>query len=168
MKNLIFLALIFIIGLLQATLLNCFRFFSVKPDILLVSAVIASIFLKQKWALVISLCAGLFKDIFATTAFGVDMLFFSLLSLVIFELSKKISIEDRYALMVAVFIAVLIKGIINRFVFFYADNFVPLGIFLRVSFIEALYSALSAPLLMLIFSRFKLLAVDKEEHNYVD
>lgn len=154
-KLLIIILLIYFFSLLQATILNNFRFFGIKPDLLLVVIVILSVFLEWRWVLFYSLFAGILKDAFCFEPFGVNTVLFPLISYLVYKVSRKISVEDIYALMVVVFAAVILNNSIIRVIFVFSAKIIPSGIFTRGIFIESLYSAVLSPLVvkMLYFSR---------------
>lgn len=150
MKNLIFLSVIIILGLLQLTFLDSFRLFNIKPDLLLLSALIGSMFLEKKWALVLSLFAGIFKDAFGAGAFGINTLLFCLWSLLIIKLTKLISIEENFLRMGLIFMVVFLHNIIYGLILVYLGNFIPVGIILRIVFVESIYTALFFPVIFKI------------------
>ena len=146
MKNFIFIAAIIIFALLQTTILNCVNIFNVKPDLLLSSVIIASLFFKPQWAISLSIFAGILKDIFSVNVFGLNSILFFLWSFLIIKLSRKISFDSNYVRLVLVFIIAILNNIITRLIFLFLGNFISLGLFLRITFIESLYTALILPL----------------------
>lgn len=158
MRTWFFLLIIFIFGLLQSTILNSFRILAVKPDLIVACVVVASVFLNWRWALFSGLFAGIFKDIFGTAALGINILLLPLWSYLLAKLSKKVSLDDKFVLMATVFIVIFLNDIVSRFINLYFGKFIALGIFLRITFIEALYSALVLPLVLLSFDYLKNLA----------
>ncbi len=148
MKQLIFISVIIIFVLLEATVLNCVNVFNVQPDLLLACVIIASLFLEPAWAIFLSIFAGILKDIFSVNAFGMNTIFFFLWSLLIVRLSRKITFESNYIRLALVFIIVMLNNIVIRLVFLFLGNFISWGIFLRITFIESLYTALIFPLVL--------------------
>ena len=146
MRNWFFLVTIVILGLLQVTLLNYVRIFNVKPDLLLISLVISSLFFGMKWAFILGVSAGITKDVFAANTFGTNTLLFAIWTYLIIKLSKKIAIDNNYTRLPLVFIIVLSNSIISRLILLTQGNVVPLGITLRIIFFEPLYTALIFPL----------------------
>lgn len=146
MKNFIFIAAIIILALLQATILNYVNIFNVKPDLLLISVIIASLFFQPLWAISLSIFAGVLKDIFSVNAFGLNSILFFLWSFLIIKLSRKISFDSNYVRLVLIFIIAIVNNIITRLIFLFLGNFISLGLFLRIAFIESLYTALIFPL----------------------
>ncbi len=145
-----FIIIALALGLFQATLLNYFSIFGVKPDLLLATVVIAGFFLELRWAIVFGVLAGIFKDAFGLSPFGLNILLFALWGYLVNKLSRKISIEDNIAAAVLVFIIALLQNIASGFVIIYSGSFVPFGIFLRIVFLSSLYTALTLPLIFKI------------------
>lgn len=146
MKNFIFIAAIIISALLQTTILNCVNIFNVKPDLLLSSVIIASLFFEPQWAISLSIFAGILKDIFSVNVFGLNSILFFLWSFLIIKLSRKITFDSNYVRAVLIFIIAIINNIIVGLIFLFLGNFISLGLFLRITFIESLYTALILPL----------------------
>jgi len=154
LNRLIFLAIVLIIGLLQATVLDVFKFFWVKPDLLLASVVIASLLFELRWALVAACFAGLLKDITGIHNPGIYILLFPLWSFLVIRLSRQITLENDFIPPVIVFVVVISDSIIARVVVLsLGDPVASLGIFLRVTFIESVYTALVFILLFRIIKR---------------
>lgn len=146
MKNWIFLLSIFIIAVFQATILDVFKIFNVKPDILLVAVVVSSIYLDLKWALVLAVFAGILKDSLNLHSFAINTLILTVFSFLTVKISKKISLDNNFICSLLLFIIVVSNGIIIRLSYFSGDQFIPLGIFLRTLFLESLYAIAILPL----------------------
>lgn len=146
MRKGIFFIIVFILAIFEVTLLDSFKVFGVKPNLLLISIVIASLTFDFKQALGISVFAGILKDIFALNSFGINILLFPLSSFVVMKLSQKISLDNNYIRSVLIFIIVILNDIITRLIFISLGRFIPLGIFLGITFLEAFYTALILPL----------------------
>jgi len=147
MKKWFLLFSIPILGFFQVTVLSRFQVFGVKPDLLLIGVVITSVLLSRGWALLGAFLAGMFKDVFLVDSFAVNTMLFVLWSLVLNKVSRKVIIDDRYALMAVVFIAVFINNLIIRFILLSCGKTVSLGIFSRITIISAVYSAALLPLM---------------------
>jgi rod shape-determining protein MreD len=155
-KNFIFLLILFIIVLIQATLMHYLRFFGVKPDLLICFIVVTSVYFEWKWALSFSLLAGLFKDLLGSSGLGINIFLMPLWGYLVLRLSRKISIDDPIGLSATVFLAVLLNDIASRFLYLSFGKYVSLGIFLRIAFIEALYTtALALPIFLGTFDYIK-------------
>ncbi len=94
MKKWVFFLNILFFGLLQATFFNYFTIFGVKPDLILILVMIASLTFNLREAFAIAIFSGIFKDIFIANKFGIYVLLFPVWSLVIFRLSKKITLDS--------------------------------------------------------------------------
>jgi rod shape-determining protein MreD len=136
-------------GALQVTLLDSFKVLGVKPDLLLACVVIASLTFDLKWALIFSVSAGFFKDIFAAQMFGINTLLFPLWSILIIRINREISFDNDYLRLALVFVVTLAQNVVTGFTLLYLGNFVPLGIFIRIVIIEALYTTACLPLLLM-------------------
>lgn len=146
MKKFIFFLVVFLAGLLQVTIINYFRIFTIKPCLFLIFVVIASLTFELKWALIFSLFAGIFKDIFCISAFGINTALFLLWSFLIVRLSRGISIENNILRCGLVLIVVFLHDLFVGLIYLYSGNYVPLGIFLRIITLHPIYTALILPL----------------------
>jgi rod shape-determining protein MreD len=136
------LFIIIILAILQVTIFNYFRVFSVKPDLLLIIVVLAALSFQFWGVLFLSISAGVLKDIFSINAFGINTLLFSLWGFLTIKLSREVSIENNLIRAVLVFIIVILNDIAARLINLTLGNFIPMGTFLRVTFLESLYTAL--------------------------
>jgi len=151
-KKLIFIAAIIISGLLQATILNYVNIFNIKPDLLLISVIISGLFFEPAWAISLGVFAGILKDIFSVNSFGVHTVLFFLWSFLIIKLSRKISFDSNYTRLALIFIIAIFNNITIRLILLFSGSFISWGIFLRITFIEPLYTAFIF-LLVLKFTR---------------
>ena len=76
----IYIGLLLIAGLLQITLLDSFKFCNVKPDLILIMAILASFIFGFREAILLSFIAGALKDALGAQAFGINSLLFPLWS----------------------------------------------------------------------------------------
>lgn len=149
MKKIIYLFIIFVAGILQATLLDSFKVFGVKPDLLLISVIFAGLVFQLKWALVFGIVAGIFKDSLGANPFGINTILFPLWIFLVIKISRKIPLDNNLIRTALVSIIVVFGNLIARIIFFALGNPVsPLRIFLRVTFLELLYAAV---ILMAVF-----------------
>ena len=156
MRNFIFLLILFVIVIIQTTLMYHLRFFGVKPDLLICFIVITSVYLEWKWALSFNLLAGLFKDLLGSSGLGINIFLMPLWGYLILRLSRKISIDDPVGLSAVVFLTVLLNDIASRFLYLSLGKYVSLGIFLRIAFIESAYTtALAFPIFLGAFDYIK-------------
>ena len=148
MKARIFIIFTAILGILQVTLLNSFKVFGVKPDLLLIIIFIAALSLELKPALGIGLLAGIFKDAFSLTPPGVSTILFPVWIFLIAKLIREVSIDDNLTRMLLFFVVVLLNNIISGLVLIYSGVFLPLGIFLRITLLASIYTTLVLPLIL--------------------
>ena len=125
---------------LQVTLLDYFKIAGVKPDLLFMSMVICSLLLQLRWALGLSIAAGILKDIFAITPFSINTILFPLWSIVIIVLSQRITTENKFIRLGIIFIAVLFNNIVFRFLLISFGTYIPFGSFLRIMMLDCFYS----------------------------
>jgi len=156
MRNYLFLFLLLVFSLLQVTMIDSVRVFSAKPDLITVVIIIGSVFLERKFALFCSLAAGLFKDIFSVNPYGVHALLLPLWSFVVSFVSKKLTIEDNLVLSAVTFVVVFLNSVLFRFINAFSAENTTLGIFLRLAFLESLYSALFLSLILKLFNKLRL------------
>lgn len=142
------LVITLLLGAFQFTFLNYLRIFGIKPDLLLVTVVIAGLFLETRAAVIFGLFAGIFKDVFGVNAFGLDVILFSLWGFLSAHISRKISIDDNVTRVFLVFIIALLQNTASALSLNLSGSFVPLGIFIRIAFLGSLYTALTLPLIL--------------------
>ena len=148
MKVTVLLIIALILGIFQLTFLEYFMIFGIKPDLLLVTVVIAGLFLETRPAVIFGIFAGIFKDIFSLSPFGLNVLLFSVWGVLVAKISRKISREDNIASALLVFIIALLQNITTGLVVIYSGSFVPVGIFLRIVLLGSLYAALTLPVIL--------------------
>jgi rod shape-determining protein MreD len=147
MKNkLIFLGFILATGLLQVTIFDSFRFYNVKPDLLLITVVIAGLHFDLIWVLAAGLLAGFFKDIFGTNTFGLNALLFTAWGYLIWRANREISIDFFMIRLALVAIVALANGLVNAAALIYFGNIIPLGIMIRSVILNTIYTAALFPL----------------------
>lgn len=150
MKKWFFLLIILIAVIFDTAILSHLRIFNVNPNLLLIIIVAASLCFELRWALFFSILAGALKDIFCANAIGINVLIFALLSLLVIKLSREIPIDNNLTFAALIFIAVFLSDIIIRLAYVYLGKYIPLGIFLRIAFLESLYTMLISPLVFKI------------------
>ncbi len=141
-RKLSFFLFIIALGLLQTAVFDYFKFFGIKPDLLLISAVIASLYFELRWAFCFGITAGIFKDIFSVKPIGVNSLLFPVWIFLVIKLSKEISLDNIFIRVALIFIVVAVNNMIARLILLFFGDFMPVGIFLRITFLESLYTAI--------------------------
>lgn len=142
-KSFIFLILFF--TLLQVSLLHYFRLFGAKPDLFLISVIIASLYFEVEYALFLSLLCGILEDIFCIGSFGVHTFLLPLISFAVMRLSRKVALDNTPVLCVTVFLFTVVYDIASRIALGYLGTAIPFWSFLRIAFLESLYTALLFP-----------------------
>ena len=132
MKKLIFCAILIASGIIQVTLLNYFRLFTVKVDLLLICAVIAALSFPLKWSLFFCLLSGVFKDAFSVNAFGVNTALFCLWGFLITKLMRKIAIDNNVMRLLLIAVVTLLHNLLTGIILMYCGVVVPFGVILRV------------------------------------
>jgi rod shape-determining protein MreD len=141
---------LFIFMLLESTILNNFKLFDVKPDLLLVSVVVFGLFLPAFWVIVLSFFSGFLLDLFYVGHFGINIIMFVALGIICRKLAKNLYIENNIIIIVLILIASLALSFIRRL----CIAPVPFWTTLRFSTLEALYTAFFAPFVFKVLSVF--------------
>lgn len=137
-----------ILVILQVTVIDYFKIFNVKPDLILIAVFIAAIFLELKPALGIGLLAGVLKDVFISSTLGFSAALFPFWVFLIAELIKRVSIEDNISRILLLFVVALLNNIISGLVLAYSIGFLSIGIFLRITFLASVYTVLIFSLIL--------------------
>lgn len=144
-RYLTFSLIIVILGILQVTFFDAIKIFWLKPDLLLISAVCASLIFNPRAALSFGIFAGIYKDSLTVSYFGMNTLLFSLWVFLLLKLSRKISIEEDYLRLILIFVIALLHNIIYGLIHLYFQAPVSPGIFLRIVILGSLYTTLLFP-----------------------
>jgi rod shape-determining protein MreD len=134
------------LGIVQVSVLDYFVVFNVKPDIVLVFAVVATLVLEEKQALPIAIFSGVVRDAFGGGVFGTNTLLFALWSISIIRLSKKFTLEYAVVRSVLLCVVVFLHHLFLGLQVVFLGGFIALGVFLRTLFLEVILSAAVAPL----------------------
>ena len=148
------LLVIFTLGILQVTVFDYFKIFGIKPDLFLICVIALSLELELKWAFFFSLLAGSLKDIFSTGSPGINTLLFASWNFVIIRLSRNVTLDNALVRVILVWIIAILHNLIIRVIYLFSGRAVPLGVFLRITFVGSFYTALVSPLV------FKILKLD--------
>lgn len=147
-KKWIFLFVIVILCLSQVTLLNRFSIFNVRPDFLLAVLVIGSLDFDLRWVLILSIFAGMLKDIFGASPVAVNTVLFPLWGFLLHKLSRLINIDEILIQMVLVSILFFVHNIFTGLILISLGELIPLGIFMRILFLGSFLTALFFPLVL--------------------
>ena len=140
MKRLLFAGIILLLGVLQVTLIDSFKIFNVKPDLLLIIAIIASFFFDFKEALVLSVFAGVLKDILGTDVFGMHTLLFPLWIFLIERLNRQVPIDQDLIRLILIFVITFLHHMLRGLILVWLGQQIRSGIFLRILFVESIYT----------------------------
>jgi rod shape-determining protein MreD len=146
MKKWLFILGLVILALLQLTWPVFLSFFNCKPDLLLIFTLAAVFYLDFKIALVLSILAGLTKDIFLPLPFALNTILFSIWSYAIYRLLRQISVDNEYVRLVLILIVAFLNNIIIGLQILNSGNIIPAGIFLRNLIVASLYTCALSPL----------------------
>lgn len=150
MKNWFFLFVIIAFALLQVTVLDYFKIFKIKPDLLLISVIIISLYFELKSTLFLSIFTGILKDTFLASPFAINTLLFPLWGFLTIKLSKKVSLDNNFTRSISIFIIMVLNSTITRLIFLFFGKFISWGIYLRIALFESLYTALIFPIIFRI------------------
>lgn len=154
MKNWYFVFFVLILALLQLTFLDVFKFLGVKPDLIFISVLIASMVLERRWAIAIAILAGMLKDIFSVSTFGLNTILFPMWSVILAQVSRRIFIDNNLIDMGLVFIFAAVNNIIISLALSFAGEGFSFGIYMRIIFLESIYTALVFPSVLKLSSLF--------------
>jgi rod shape-determining protein MreD len=142
MKSWVGSTIIFVLSLLQISVVDHIKVFNTKPDLILIGVIIAALFCKRKWALILGLCAGAFKDIVASQAPGINAVFCFVWSLAVIQARRRFSLDFNGARVLLVGVIFFLQSLLTRIVFLYLGTPVSPGIFLRTALLGSVYTAL--------------------------
>jgi rod shape-determining protein MreD len=141
MKKIIFIGCILAAALVQTTLIGHVRIFGVKPDLFWIMILSAGLYFDAGTAVVLSLICGLLKDCLGSSSFGAYTLLLPIWSLIISNASKRISFDHTAVSVIFLSVMIFVNAVVLRCL-----PFVPYGplsfiAFMRVSILEAFYTA---------------------------
>lgn len=148
MKRWVFFVFALIAVFLETTFLNYFKVFNVKPNLVLSLVVLASLYLDLRLSLALAIFSGILKDVFIIGSVGINTLLFPLWSFAVIKLSREISLDNNYLRLGLVFIIAVLHDIAASLILFSLEvkSVVALGVFLRITILESLYTAAVFPL----------------------
>ena len=153
MKKWQLLIIVMILATLQLIWPASFSLFHSKPDLLLIFVASLVFYFNFKTALAFAIIAGLLKDAFLPTSAAINTISFSVLSYLIFRLSRQISTEHNYIRLAVVLIAAVLNNIVIGIQSLNSGNFIPAGIFLRNLLIPSVYTVAVSPLVFKIIKK---------------
>ncbi|MBU1871573.1 MAG: rod shape-determining protein MreD [Candidatus Omnitrophica bacterium] len=156
------LLMLFVAFFLQATLLNHFRIFNVKPELILAILVFYSFFLDFKPVLGLAFIAGVFYDLMSVLPFGFNTLIFILWVILIRLVSRKLAVENGLITGGVLCMIILLNNLTGQAVRYLlgistGGNFFPI-----IAIIETLFTLLIAlPIYNLLRHIFRLKPLQK-------
>ncbi|MFH1577894.1 MAG: rod shape-determining protein MreD [Candidatus Omnitrophota bacterium] len=148
--------ILFIAGLTQATLLNYFRIFSVKPDIILAVLIISSLFLNLGWSVSLAFFGGIFCDLMGNLPYGFNAILFILSIILVKRISSKLSVENIFIRNAVICLIIVLNNLAVRFILLALGSSLAFGIFLRFTVIQSILTLLAAlPIYRLLAHSFK-------------
>jgi rod shape-determining protein MreD len=157
MRKSIFAAIVFGAVALQLTVVNHFKIFGIKPDLILISIVLVSLFCDLRFAVTLSIAAGALKDIYGSGPLAVNSILSGLWSFLIINLSRRVSLDIDLIRAALVFVIAVLNSFLMTAILWYLGASVAFGIFMRSTFLDSLYTSLVSLL------AFKILKVKNEE-----
>lgn len=153
-RNLVFaLLIISIAALIQSTVLDYFRIFNIKPDIILATLIIFALFFELRWACITAFLGGGLVDLLGNLPFGFNTPIYILWAILANWIARKLTMENSFIRSSALFIIVLLNNLVTRFLFLLLGR--PLlrpDEFLSSAIFEGIYTILIAyPLFRLYF-----------------
>lgn len=141
MKRSSFIFAALLLAALQFTVLDYARIFNVKPDLLLIPVFMAGLLFEARFALFFCILAGILKDLLLTNSFGINTLLFPVWCLFVMRLKREITLDNNLIRTAAVLIFAFLHNIATGLILLYMGNSIPLGVFLRITFVASIYTA---------------------------
>ncbi|MBI4972572.1 MAG: rod shape-determining protein MreD [Candidatus Omnitrophica bacterium] len=147
MKKRFFLIMIIAV-ILEAAVLDYFKIFGVKPDLILLSVIAPSLYyLETKWCVFFAILAGILKDVLGINSFGINTFLFPLWVILILKVSKKISLDINFIRIAIVLAVTILNNLAAGLILLSWGRFIPLLSFLRILLVQTVYTtAVSYPL----------------------
>ncbi|MFA5320635.1 MAG: rod shape-determining protein MreD [Candidatus Omnitrophota bacterium] len=122
------------------------KLFGVKPDLLILTALMAAVFFRSGWALLYAVTSGLIKDSLVVSSFWVPYsLTFAVWALVARGISRRIVIDKWWLRFLLVFCLVNLDNLTGRiWSLLSGGTVVRLYMFIKVSLLESALTALCA------------------------
>lgn len=151
MKNLLLLIIFVVLGIAQATFLDGFRLLGLKPDLLIICAIISGLVFNFdfKWLIAGAFLSGVLKDILGVNYFGLNIILFVFIALAVARLSKEITLDTTLVQMALTFCVCLLYNFVYLIIGAYLGNFVSLGMSFRVILPGSVYTALFFPVIFI-------------------
>ncbi|HNX81667.1 MAG TPA: rod shape-determining protein MreD [Candidatus Omnitrophota bacterium] len=139
-RKFLFFLIILAVACMQATVLNCVSLFGVKPDVLLLLVIVCGLYFSPGWALGYSIVAGCCKDLFTASGWGINIVLFAVLSILLEMLRKRIRFDNQNIRLSVVYLSCL-AYYLSSVVFIPRSSVIPTGVFLRSILVGPIYGA---------------------------
>lgn len=147
--------ILLIVATLQSTLLNYFRIFSVKPDIILISLIIMTAFFSLAWSVFFAFILGIFRDIFSILPFGFNVIILIIWIILAKQITRRLSIEHKFIRCIIPCLIILLNNIAWQSISFMLGRPVFIGPFLKIASLEFVFTlVLVLPIYRLIVHLF--------------
>ena len=144
---------LFIIALMQSTLLNYFRIFNVKPDAILAALVIFVAFFNLRWSVSFAFLGGVFRDIFSILPFGLNTSLCILWIILAKQISRRLSMENELTRSAILCLIIILNSLALQSILFIVDRPIVMGVFFRIASIESILTLLLALPMYRLFAR---------------
>jgi len=141
MKKSAFILIIVLACFTQITLAHHLKLFNEMPDLLLICVILVSLDFDLKSALLFSIFSGVLKDLFSSSGFGFNVLFFSFWSFAVVRLARKIVFDNDLIRVALVAIVSFLHNLLIAVALFAAGYAIPAGVALRILFIGTIFTA---------------------------
>lgn len=133
MKEIIFVLVVFLAALVQCTLLEGVKLFTVKPDLLFVCVFVAAAFLERSWSLCIAVICGLLQDVLGSAPVAMHVVLMPCASWVFGQVSRRTPLDNPLVGAVVLLLTLFAYNVVVSML---------LGVVsLRVLLVQPLYSA---------------------------
>lgn len=152
-KNWVAFLTLFFICIIQATALNYFVLFGVKPDLLLICVIYFGFYFEKKTSIKIAILAGAFKDITTTALLGSNVFAFCLCALFLAHFGNhfyKNRVPTRILLGSLLYCA---AGFVVFIINYAKDIYICAPVYFWVIFKTSLYTGCVLPILFFIFNK---------------
>jgi len=141
-----YFGMIILFAVLQVGPAEGLKLFGVKPDLLMLAALMAAVFFSSGWASVYAVTSGLIKDSFAGPFSGLPcVVTFTVWALAARGISRRIAIDKWWLRFLLVFCLVNLNNLTVRvWSLLSGESVVRLYVFMKVSFLESALTALCA------------------------
>jgi rod shape-determining protein MreD len=140
-KNFYFFLVIISAAVLQAAVMDYFRFFRVAPDLLLICVVLVSLYTEWRWALALSLLCGVLKDSLGVNTVGMYTVLFTSIGFITLKLSRALTLDNGIFGALFTFVVAFVCDLCVRIVLGILGTVVSWGVLLRISVLDPVYTA---------------------------